>query len=170
MARLLPFIGLCPKNNKDLYMPITPERLSQMFKSPAQSKIARDFLERKLRDSPGWVGAASAEPLAALAAAGDDGGALAVWCAQWLAGEQIRALQKALRLAANHQRVYKRTVMLSPRAHLLVKALAEQQGVKMSDVIELYLDVILRDRFGLALRTTVDEQTGQVDHDVIGLS
>lgn len=148
-------------------MPMTPERLSLMFKSPSHLKIARDFLEKKLRDNPGWLDKDSGEPLAALASVGDDGAALATWCAEWLTAEQVRSLQKALRLAANHQRVYKRTVMLSPRAHLLVKALAEQQGLRMSDVIEIYLDTILRDRFGLTLRTTVNEQTGQVDHDVV---
>lgn len=148
-------------------MPMTPERLSLMFKAPSHSKIARDFLEQKIRDNPGWLGADSGEPLRALASAGDNGGSLAAWCAEWLTVEQVRALQKALRLAANHQRVYKRTVMLSPRAHLLVKALAEQQGLRMSDVIEIYLDRILRDRFGLTLRTTVNERTGQVDHDVV---
>lgn len=148
-------------------MPLNPERLSQMFKSPAQLKIARDFLERKLRD--GWVDLETNRSLAALAAAGENSGALAAWCAEWLTTEQVRVLQKALRLAANHQRVYKRTVMLSPRAHLLVKALADQHGLKMSDVIELYLDSVLRDHFGLALMTSVDEQSGQVDHDLVAI-
>ena len=150
-------------------MPLNPERLAPLFKSPAQLKIARDFLERKLCDQPGWVGGEGDAPRMALAAAGCDGGALAAWCAEWLTGEQLRALQKALRLAANQQRVYKRTVMLSPRAHLLIKTLAEQHGLKMSDVIELYLYGVLRDRFGLTLQTTIDEQKGQVHHELVPL-
>jgi hypothetical protein len=145
----------------------TPERLSHLFKLPAQLKIARDFLRRKLRDSPGWVDGHPVESLEALAATDCNAHALAVWCLDRLTGEQIRLLQKVLRLAANQQRVYKRTVMLSPRAHLLVKTLAEQEGLKMSDVIELHLDGVLRQRFGLTLRTAINEHTGQVDHDIV---
>jgi hypothetical protein len=148
----------------------TPERLSHLFKLPAQLRIACDFLRQKLRDSPGWAGGEPGECLEALASTHYDAQALAAWCLQRLTGEQIRLLQKVLRLAANQQRVYKRTVMLSPRAHLLVKALAEQEGLKMSDVIELHLDGVLRERFGMALRTSINEHTGQVDHDVVPIA
>ncbi|MGZ8217198.1 hypothetical protein [Methylomagnum sp.] len=144
-----------------------PERLTHLFKSPAQLRIARNFLERKLRECPHWASGDPAAYLEALAALDDEPVSLSAWCAEYLTSEQIRILQKALRLASNHQRVYKRTVMLSPRAHLLIKALSEQEGLKMSDVIERHLDGILRDRFGLTVQTSIDEHTGQVDHDVI---
>jgi hypothetical protein len=145
----------------------TPERLSQLFKLPAQLRIAQDFLRQKLRDNPAC---APDQDLAAFPPVDQDAHGLASWCLERLTSEQIRQLQKVLRLAANQQRVYKRTVMLSPRAHLLVKALAEQEGLKMSDVIELYLYGALRDRFGMALRTTIDEHTGEVAHEVVRVS
>jgi hypothetical protein len=146
-----------------------PERLTHLFKSPAQLRIARNFLEHKLRECPQWANGNSAIHLEALTVLDDEPNALSAWCAKYLTHEQIRILQKALRLASNHQRVYKRTVMLSPRAHLLIKALSEQEGLKMSDVIERHLDGILRDRFGLSVQTSIDEHSGQVDHDVISL-
>jgi hypothetical protein len=140
-----------------------PERLTSLFKLPAQLRIARDFLRQKLTALPDGGG----EALVALDAVGEDAQALAAWCADWLSGEQIRGLQKALRLAANQQRVYKRTVMLSPRAHLLVKTLSEREGLKMSDVIELHLHGVLYDRFGLAIRTLVDEHSGLIEHEIV---
>jgi hypothetical protein len=142
-----------------------PERISTLFKSPSQLRIALDILEREFRESPTDGGDE----------AGGDGGrridaeGLAAWCLERLSGEQIRALQKALRLAGNHQRVYKRTVMLSPRAHLLVKTLSEVEGLRISDVIELHLDGVLREQFGMAVTTTVDVQSGQVAHDLVTL-
>lgn len=145
-----------------------PERLAHLFKSPSQLRIARNFLERKLLESPLWAGGdGKSERISALQAIEDDPTALSAWCLEYLTTEQIRMLQKALRLASNHQRVYKRTVMLSPRAHLLIKALSEQEGLKMSDVIERHLDNILRDQFGMAVQTSIDEHSGQVDHDLI---
>lgn len=147
-----------------------PERLTHLFKSPAQLRIARSFLEYKLRECPQWANGDTATHLEALTALDDEPNSLSAWCVEYLTGEQMRMLQKALRLASNHQRVYKRTVMLSPRAHLLIKALSEQEGLKMSDVIERHLDGILRDRFGLIVQTSIDEHSGQVDHDVIALS
>lgn len=148
----------------------SPERLSHLFKLPAQRKIARDFLKQKLRDSPAWTDGYPSEALESLAATDSDAHALAVWCLERLSTEQMRLLQKVLRIAANHQRVNKRTVMLSPRAHLLVKTLAEQEGLKMSDVIELHLDGVLQQRFGLTLRTAINEHTGQVDHGVVPIA
>lgn len=147
-----------------------PERLAALLRSPAQLRIALDFLDDLLREgsqgrpvSKDSVSSSLNEGLLAAEA-------LANWCVENLAAEQLRALHKALRLAANHQRVYKRTVMLSPRAHLLVKTLAEQEGLKMSDVIELYLDGILRNHAGLAVRTSVSIQNGLVEHEIVPIA
>lgn len=146
-----------------------PERLSPLFKSTADAKIARDFLTQKLRDTQGWANHDNEHARIALAQAGTDPEALRAWCARWLNSEQTRMLRQILRMAAQHQRVYKRTVMLSPRAHLLVKTLAEREASNMSEVIERHLDRILGEDYGLALRTLIDERTGQIEHDILPL-
>ncbi len=143
------------------------DRLFHLFKSPAETKIARDFLKQKLRETPPWLDNEPAEAFAALARIAPDPERLREWCAESLSQEQIHVLQRILRMASQHQRVYKRTVMLSPRAHLLVKTLAELEDMNMSDVIEQHLDRILGERHGMALRTIIDEVSGQVDHDIL---
>jgi hypothetical protein len=145
----------------------SPDRLLPMFKSAAQLRIARDFLEAKLLERPDWIDGESAEALAGLQVSNLAPAVLAHWCSEWLGVDQLRTLQKALRLASNHQRVYKRTVMLSPRAHLLIKTLAEQDGIKMSDAIEQHLDGILRERYAMSVRTSINELTGQVEHAIV---
>jgi hypothetical protein len=142
------------------------QRLSQIFKSPAEAKIARDFLEQKLQETPPWGGEADGAR-DAFAMAGRDPERLRGWCEQWLSDGQLRVLMQALRMASQHQRVYKRTVMLSPRAHLLVKTLAELEDLSMSDVIERHLDGVLEAAHGMALRTAIDERIGQVEHDIL---
>lgn len=145
------------------------EHLSQLFKSPADAKIARDFLAQKLREPPRWVEDLEEQADMALVQAGTDPDALRAWCHEWLTPEQLRVLRQVLRMASQHQRVYKRTVMLSPRAHILVKTLAEREASNMSEVIERHLDRVLGERYGLALRTVIDERTGQIDHSILPL-
>jgi hypothetical protein len=53
---------------------------------------------------------------------------------------------------------------------LLVKTLAEESGLRISDVIECHLDGALREEFGLTVRTFIDIHTGEVDHEVVGLA
>jgi hypothetical protein len=144
-----------------------PERLSQLLKSPAEASIAHDFLDRKLRENPPWVEREPARALETLAQAGHAIEPLRAWCAQWLTAEQIQVLRQALRMASQHQRVYKRTAMLSPRAHLLVKTLAELEGLSLSEAIERHLGRTLGERYGLILRTTINEHTGQIDHAIL---
>lgn len=143
------------------------ERLSQLFKSSAEARIAHDFLERKLRSAPSWETEDPVAALGALALAERDPERLGAWCGEWLSDEQIQVLRRALRMAAQHQRVYKRTVMLSPRAHLLVKTLSELEGLNMSDAIERHLERVIGERHGMMLRTMIDEGSGQVDHDIL---
>ena len=146
------------------------ERLSQLFKTPAETKIAQDFLEQKLSAPTLWAGEEAAVARADLASAVTDPERLRAWCARWLSADQVQVLLQVLRMAAQHQRVYKRTVMLSPRAHLLVKTLAELEGLNMSEVIERHLDQVLGDAHGMTLRTLINEQSGQIDHDILPLS
>ncbi|CAL1238884.1 hypothetical protein [Candidatus Methylocalor cossyra] len=143
------------------------ERLAHLLKSPVEAKIARDYLTRKLREDPDWAAGKPAQAGVALAALGPEPESLHAWCAQWLTGDQVRALLAMLRLVSHHQRVYKRTVMLSPRAHLLVKTLAELEDSSMSEVIERHLDRVLVETHGRTLRTLVDERTGLVEHSIL---
>lgn len=143
------------------------ERLSQLFKSSSEAKIAHDFLRQKLGETPSWVDGNPVGASTAFRSTEPEPECLRAWCAEWLSSEQLRVLSQVLRMASQHQRVYKRTVMLSPRAHLLVKTLAELEGANMSDVIERHLNRVLSDSHGLLLRTIINERTGQVDHDVM---
>lgn len=141
-------------------------RLTHLFKTPSDTKVARDYLDHKLREDIRWGNGNAPPAMETLTQIGYDPDHLREWCAQWLSPDQINSLQQALRLAAHHQRVYKRTVMLSPRAHLLVKTLAELEEMKISDVIELYLEQVLRDRHHLSLKTVVDEHSGAIYHNI----
>lgn len=143
------------------------ECLPVLFNSPSLLGIARDFLLQKAGESPGWMGSVSAEAFAALPAASRDAAALSAWCATHLGSGQLRTLRNFLRTAAKQQRMYKHTISLTPRAHLLVKTLAEKEGVTMSDVIERYLADGVHQRYGLSLRTSFNEHTGQLGHDII---
>jgi hypothetical protein len=144
-----------------------PERVSQLFKSPVEASIARDFLGQKLRENPPWIEQEPARALETLDQVNHGIEPLRAWCAQWLTVDQIQILRQALRMASQHQRVYKRTAMLSPRAHLLVKTLAELEDLSISEVIERHLGRTLGECYGRTLRTTINERTGQVDHAIL---
>ena len=145
-------------------------RMPHLFKNAGDTKVARDYLDHKLREDPNWEIGNSPSAIETLDETGYDPDHLREWCTQWLSANQINSLQQAIRMAAHHQRVYKRTVMLSPRAHMLVKTLAEIEEMKISEVIEVYLEQALRERHRMVLKTVVDENYGTVHHDIAPLA
>ena len=86
------------------------------------------------------------------------------WCEQWLSIDQFKVLPQVLRMVANHQKVHKRTVLLTPRAHFLVKTMSEIEGVNFSELIEEHLESTLRERHKLGLVTEIEENANQVNY------
>lgn len=137
-----------------------PERLSELLKFPSQNRTALDVLEYELGKDmvtlrKTWGMSDTTIP---------DREVLAEWCLANLNEQEMLLLRQALRLAANQQRVHKRTIVLTPSAHLLVKFLSDKENLIISEVIEFYLLPVLRDQYGLNIRTVLNIDTGQVEH------
>jgi hypothetical protein len=140
--------------------------LTELLKSPVALKVAADFLSRKLNENPAADFAAAKEPEQILIELRYDAEELGQQCLDRLEKDEVQVLKQILRAESHHRRVYKRTVLLSPCAHLLLKTLSDLEARKMSEVIEVHLDSVLRERHGLSLRASVDERTGRVDYEV----
>lgn len=139
-----------------------PPSYTRICKSPCDCRAIYDHLMRKFRENPHWLADGSDEARRELARTEDDMNRLHAWCGKWLIPEQIKQLQRLLHFVVNHRRVYKRTVLLSPRAHLLVKTLSDMEKLNMSEIVETYLDRALKERHGLTMRTRIDERDGAI--------
>jgi hypothetical protein len=140
-----------------------PNPAPRICKSPCDCRAIHDHLLRKFRENPQWLADTTPdEARRELTLAEEDMERLHAWCGKWLTAEQIKQIQRLLHFVVNHRRVYKRTVLLSPRAHLLVKTLSDMDKLNMSEIVETHLDRVLRERHGLTLRTRIDERDGAI--------
>jgi macrodomain Ter protein organizer (MatP/YcbG family) len=146
------------------------KRLTRLFKSPTDTKVAGDFLIHQVVHHLNWDNINVAQALPTLILARHDPIALREWCSDWLTGEQIQVLSQVVRFAANHRRVHKRTVLLSPYAHLLIKTLAKLEGLNMSEALEIHLERALREKHGMTVETRVNDNSGTVDYEVAPLN
>jgi macrodomain Ter protein organizer (MatP/YcbG family) len=145
-------------------MPQTKLRTKVLFKQSNDAKVIHSYLLRKLRLDPSYIATNPAQAIQELAQAGNDPERLQDWCEQWLASDQIKGLSKVLRMVSNHQKVNKRTVLLTPRAHFLVKTMSEIEGVNFSELIEAHLESTLREHHKLDLVTEIEEEANQVNY------
>ena len=142
----------------------TKPKTNGLFKLRNDAKLIHAYLLRKLRFHPPYVQENPARAMQELAQAGGDPERLQAWCQQWLTPEQRKTLPQVLRMVANHQKVHKRTVLLTPRAHFLVKTMSEIEGVNFSELIEEHLESTLRDRHKLNLVTEIEEEANRVNY------
>jgi len=142
----------------------TKPKTNGLFKQRNDAKLIHAYLLRKLQAFPSYVAANPARAIQELAQSGSDPERLQAWCEQWLSADQLKVLPQVLRMVANHQKVHKRTVLLTPRAHFLVKTMSEIEGVNFSELIEEHLESTLRERHKLGLVTEIEENANQVNY------